>query len=76
MSDPGPIISVVSLFFQYAADELVLLLAELQIPFKIIIRISFRKLTADDGFLDLPFLKKIAGYGHEVQANENDRQRG
>jgi hypothetical protein len=40
------------------------------------IRSRFRFLTADDGFPDLPYLKKKAGYGHEVQARENDRQRG
>jgi len=41
-----------------------------------IIRFSFRFLTADDGFPNFPCLKKKTDYGHEVQARENDRQRG
>jgi hypothetical protein len=49
---------------------------ELQISFQLIIRSRFRFLTPDDGFLNFPCLKKKAGYGHEVQAGKNYRQRG
>ena len=49
---------------------------ELQIRFHFFIRFQFRFLTAVDGLSQYSCLKKKAGYGHEVQARENDRQRG
>jgi hypothetical protein len=58
-----------------AADELKRCTSPILHPrFQPNIRFRFRKLTADDGFLNLPFLKKIAGYGYEVQVRESDRQ--
>ena len=59
-----------------AADELKRCTSPILHPrFQPNIRFRFRKLTADDGFLNLPFLKKIAGCGYVVQARANYQQR-
>jgi len=50
-------------------------LPELHIRFQPIIHFSFRFLTTDEGLPNFPYLKKKTGYGHEVQARENDWQR-
>jgi len=49
---------------------------ELQIRFQLNIRSSFSLLTADDGYPKFRVWKRKRNMDNEVQASENDRQRG